>query len=184
MRAPGIAIVVLLATSAASASAFDLAHLMQLLAETPESRVPFVERKYSALLAEPLVSRGTLAYRRPDLVEKVVVSPRPERFRIEGDELFLYRDGTQRRVRLSSEPLLAAFAASLRGVLSGNATLLAEHYRLALEGTQEDWKLEMTPLDADISRYVAGIVVSGRAGRVGTLEVRESNGDRSVLTVN
>lgn len=184
MRAGVLAIVLLLSASARSAPDFDLARLMQLLRETPEAPVPFVERKFSAMLSEPLVSTGTLAYRRPDLVEKTVVSPRAERFRLEGDELVLTRDGKSRRVRLASEPLLAAFAAGLRGVLSGNAALLAEHHRLSLAGTQAAWTLEMTPLEAEVGRYVERIVVSGREGRVGTLEVREPNGDRSVMTVN
>lgn len=179
-----LAILLLAASTAGSAPVLDLARLMQMLAATPESQVAYTERKYSALLAEPLVSAGTLAYRRPDVVEKNVASPRAERFRIAGDELTVSREGTHRRLRLSGEPLLAAFAASLRGVLSGNAALLAEHYRLALEGTEPGWKLEMTPRDEETARYVERIVVSGRAGRVVTIEVREASGDRSVLTVD
>jgi hypothetical protein len=42
----------------------------------------------------------------------------------------------------------------------------------------------MTPIDEEIARYVERIVVSGRAGRVGQIEVREASGDRSVLTVH
>ena len=45
-------------------------------------------------------------------------------------------------------------------------------------------KLEMTPVDEEITRYVERIVVSGRAGRVAKIEVLEASGDRSVLTVN
>jgi outer membrane lipoprotein-sorting protein len=184
MRTAGLAILLLLAAPAGAAPAFDLPALMQLLAATPDSQVAFVERKYSSLLAEPLVSRGTLAFRRPDLVEKIVESPRPERFRIEGDELVLTREGRSRRVRLSSEPLVAAFAAGLRGVLAGDGALLAGHYALALEGTRSGWQLDLTPRDPDAARFVQRLVVSGREGRIAILEVREANGDRAVLTVN
>ena len=183
-RSTAFAILLLAAATAWTAPAFDVARLMQLLAETPSSEVSYVEKKYSALLSEPVVSSGTLAYRRPDVVEKNMEKPRRESFRIAGQELTFTRNGKVKRIALSSEPLLAAFAASLRGVLSGDAALLGEHYRLALTGTESDWKLEMTPIDEEITRYVERIVVSGRAGRVAQIEVREASGDRSVMTVN
>jgi hypothetical protein len=183
MRALALAIALLAVPPAWPAAAFDLARLMQLLSASPSSEVAYVERKYSALLAEPVVSSGTLSYVRPDVVEKTMTAPRREAYRIAGGELAVTRGGKQRRMALSSEPLLAAFAASLRGVLSGDAALLGAHYRLALEGGEGAWKLEMTPKDEEVARFVERIVVSGRAGSVATIEVRETGGDRSVLAV-
>src|SRR5512147_1608611 len=177
------AVLALPAPGRAQAAPFDLARLMQLLSRAPAVDVPYTETKYSSLLAEPIVSSGTLSYRRPDTVEKNMTAPRSERFRIAGEELIIVREGVERRFALSSQPLLQAFAASLRGVLAGDAALLASHYRLALEGGEHDWRLEMTPLEEDIGRYVERIIVSGRAGRIGEIEVREASGDRSVLQV-
>lgn len=188
-RLPAIALMsftVLLASSTGSlaqSGPFDLARLMQLLSLAPAVEVSYTERKYSSLLAEPIVSSGTLSYRRPDTVEKNMTTPRNERFRIAGEELIVVRNGAERRFPLSSQPLLQAFAASLRGVLAGDAALLGRHYRLALEGGEQDWRLEMTPLEEEIGRYVERVAVSGRAGRIGEIEVREASGDRSVLRV-
>ncbi len=192
MHLPRLAVVALIAFAALLASAtqgvaragnFDLVRLMQLLSLAPEAEVPYTERKYSSLLAEPIVSSGTLSYRRPDTVEKNMATPRSERFRIVGEDLIVVRNGAEQRFPLSSQPLLSAFAASLRGVLAGDAALLRSHYRLALEGEEQDWRLEMIPLDEEIGRYVERITVSGRAGRIGQIEVREASGDRSVLQV-
>lgn len=180
----GLAILLLAAGTAWTAPALDLARLMQLLSESASSEAPYVEKKFSALLSQPVVSSGTLVYRRPDVVEKNMAAPRRESYRIAGRELTVTRDGKEKRIALSSEPLLAASAASLRGVLSGDAKQLGEYFRLALDGTEGDWKLEMTPIDEDVTRYVQRIVVSGRAGLVRQIEVRETSGDRSVLTVN
>jgi len=181
-----IAFTALLASSAqslAQTGKFDLVRLMQLLSLAPAAEVPYTEKKYSSLLAEPIVSFGTLSYRRPDTVEKNMTAPRNERFRITGEELIVVRNGAERRFALSSQPLLSAFAASLRGVLAGDAALLRGHYRLALEGEEQGWQLAMIPLEEDISRYVERITVSGRAGLIGQIEVREASGDRSVLQV-
>ena len=192
MRLPRFAGVALIAFAALLASAtqsvaqagtFDLVRLMQLLSLAPEAEVPYTERKYSSLLAEPIVSSGTLLYRRPDTVEKNMAEPRSERFRIVGGDLIVVRNGAEQRFPLSSQPLLSAFAASLRGVLAGDAALLRSHYRLALEGYEQGWRLEMIPLEEEIGRYVERITVSGRAGRIEQIEVREASGDRSVLQV-
>lgn len=168
---------------AADAGPFDIARLMQLLGEAPESEVAYTEKKYSSLLAEPIVSSGTLRFRRPDTVEKNMTAPRTERFRIAGEELVMVRNGAERRFPISSQPLLSAFAASLRGVLAGDAALLRKHYRMTLEGLEQAWRLELLPVDAEITRYVERILVSGRAGRIELIETRESSGDRTVLQV-
>jgi hypothetical protein len=192
MRVPRRAGVALIAVAALLASAteslaqagnFDIVRLMQMLSLAPEGEVAYTEKKYSSLLSEPIVSSGTLSYRRPDAVEKNMVAPRSERFRIVGGDLIVVRNGAERRFPLSSQPLLAAFAASLRGVLAGDAALLRRHYNLALGGEEQGWRLEMIPLDAEISRYVERITVTGQAGRVEQIEVREASGDRSVLQV-
>ena len=66
---------------------------------------------------------------------------------------------------------------------SGDLALLRTHYQLSLQGDQPSWRLEMTPVDEEIGRYVQRIVVTGRAGRIEQIEVRETSGDRSVLQI-
>lgn len=179
-----IAAMAILSANIAQAENFDLMRLMQLLSLAPEGEVSYTEKKYSSLLTEPVVSSGTLAYRRPDTVEKSMLAPRKERFRIAGEELIVVRKGSEKRYPLSSQPLLSAFAASLRGVLGGDAGLLQRHYHLKLDGEEQRWRLDMTPIETEIGRYVEKITVSGHVGRIEQIEVRESSGDRSVLQVN
>lgn len=167
----------------AHAENFDLVRLMQLLSTTPAAEVPYTEKKYSSLLTEPVLSSGTLAFRRPDTVEKNMKVPRNEHYLITGEELVVMRGSTERRLPLSSQPLLSAFAASLRGVLTGDAVLLRKHYQLALEGEEQNWRLDLLPQDAGTTRYVERILVTGHAGHIDQIEVRESNGDRSVMQV-
>lgn len=169
--------------SIARADGFDLVRLMQVLAATPAMEVAYTEKKYSSLLSAPVVSSGRLLYRRPDVVEKNIESPRKERYRFAGDELLLMRNGAEKRISLSSQPLLSAFAASLRGVLGGDLALLGNYFQLSLQGEEPSWRLDMTPLDEETGRYVQRIVVSGRAGRIEQIEVHETSGDRSVLQV-
>ena len=177
------ALFLLTATGATRAQSLDLPRLMQLLAAAPAAEVPYTEKKFSSLLSAPVVSSGKLLYRRPDIVEKNIETPRKESYRFVGEELVVTRDGQERRIPLSSQPLLAAFAASLRGVLGGDIVLLRKHYELSLQGDEPSWRLDMLPIDEETRRYVQRVTVSGRAGRVGQIEVRESSGDHSVLKV-
>ena len=177
-------LLVLLTPWTAHADGFDLLRLMQLLSAAREAEVAYTEKKYSSLLSEPVTSSGTLTYRHPDTVEKNVKTPRKERLRIVGEDLIVLRNGAEKRIALSSQPLLAAFAASLRGVLAGDVALLRQYYRLILEGEETDWRLQMIPLEEEILRYVERITVSGRAGRILQIEVRESSGDRAVMQMH
>ena len=167
----------------AHADEFDLVQLMQLIAASPATEVSFSEKKYSNLLSAPVVSSGKLSYRRPDVVEKNIESPRAERYRFIGDELVLVRNGSEQRIALSRQPLLSAMAASLRGVLGGDLALLRNHYQLTLQGDAPSWRLDMLPIDAEVGRYLQRITASGHAGRIGQIEVRETSGDRSVLKI-
>lgn len=177
------ALFLLMATGATHAQSLDLPQLMQMLAAVPAVEVSFTEKKFSSLLSAPVVSSGKLLYRRPDTVEKNIETPRKESYRFAGEELVVTRNGKERRIPLSSQPLLAAFAASLRGVLGGDIVLLRKHYELSLQGDEPAWRLDMTPIDEETLKFVKRVTVSGRAGRVGQIEVLESSGDHSVLKV-
>ncbi|APV50462.1 hypothetical protein BWI17_12620 [Betaproteobacteria bacterium GR16-43] len=167
--------------SAAANAAFDEAELMRQLAATTEVQSAYTERKTSPLLAAPLDNSGTLTYRRPNVIEKNVASPRREKLRILADEVVVERNGQERRIAIASQPTLAAFAASLRGVLSGDSAVLRKYFKLRVSGAEEAWSLELVPIDAAVSRYVERVVVEGRGGRVGRIETFEVSGDRTVL---
>ncbi|MEP7154795.1 MAG: LolA-related protein [Betaproteobacteria bacterium] len=167
----------------ARAETLELPRLMQLLAAAPASEVAFSEKKFSSLLATPVISSGRLVYRRPDTVEKNIDLPKKERYVFTGDELIVTRNGADRRIPLSSQPLLSAFAASLRGTLGGNLPLLKSFFELTLQGDEQSWRLDMIPVDKEISRYVSRVTASGKSGMIAQIEVREASGDHSVMQI-
>lgn len=178
------ALAALLSLSAPALAAFDVAALMKRLAATEEVRASFVERKHSPVLVASIDSSGTLLYRRPDVVEKNVAKPRAQRLRILRDEVLIERDGRTRRIAFASQPAVAAFAASLRGVLSGDAAVLERYFRLQVSGDETRWSLELTPAEASVASFVERIVVGGRGGRVERIETFEASGDRTVLEIS
>ena len=188
-RRPGRLIVALLFAAGAGplcvtpAAAWGIAELMQGLAQRGAERATFVEKKYLAILDQPLESSGELRYVPPDRLEKRTLKPQPETAILERDLLTLERGNQKRTLRLREYPEIAVFIESIRSTLGGDRKALERVYRLELHGAQERWTLVMFPSDAKLAAMVLRIDVTGTRDRVRGIEILQADGDRSVLSV-
>jgi len=173
----------LAALSLPALAAWDVQQLMDSLAQNKSSRAAFVEKKYIAILDRPIESSGELVYSAPDGLEKLTFKPRPEAMVVKGDELSVKRGKQQHRLQLRAYPELAAFIDSIRGTLAGDRKALERNYRLSLEGAPERWTLRLLPLEEKTQAVVQRIVISGVRERVGSIEIVQADGDRSVMTI-
>jgi hypothetical protein len=169
--------------SAAAAADWTVPELMQSLAARGADRARFVEKKFIAILDQPVQSSGDLRYVPPDRLEKRTVSPKPELLVLERGVLTLERDKQKHTLRLADYPQIAAIVESLRGMLAGDRTALEKVYRLELHGTRERWTLVMLPSDAKLAELVLRIDVAGNGNSVRSIEIRQADGDRSVMTI-
>ena len=129
--------------------------LMQMLALVSESNASFVEVKTLALLTRPLRASGRLAYRRPAHLEKITQEPQAESLVVDGDKLTLTEAGTTpRAIDLNGEPIIHALVDSVRGTLSGDLAVLRRSYAVTMAGTVANWRLTLTPIDANIAGLV------------------------------
>ena len=167
----------------AAAADWGLAQLMQGLAQRGAERATFVEKKFIAILDQPVESSGELRYVPPDRLEKRTQKPRAETMVVDGDRLSIERGAQKHALRLSDYPDIAAFVDSLRGTLAGDRKALERVYRLELHGGAERWTLVMFPSDARLAAMVSRIDVAGTRDRVRSIEILQADGDRSLLTV-
>ena len=158
---------------------------MQMLASVESAQARFVETRHSALLKAPLVLQGTLAYRRPDRVEKHVLAPYDERIIVEGGRLTVDNRTRSRKqvLAVSSAPGLAALVESIRATRAGDLPALQRHFALQVEGTRERWTLILRPLDAQVGDYVVSLTLSGSGARISQVTIEETSGDRSVMEI-
>jgi hypothetical protein len=173
----------LLAAQATLAADWGISQLMQDLAQRGAERALFVEKKFLAILDQPLESSGELRYVPPDRLEKRTLKPKPELLVLDRDRLSVERGNQTHSLRLSDYPEIAAFVESLRGTLAGDRKALERVYRLELHGDRERWTLVMFPLDARLAAMVLRIDVTGTRDRVRSIEILQADGDRSVMTV-
>ena len=171
------------ALAAPAAAPWTLERLMQGLAQTRSARASFVEKKTMAVLERPLVSSGELSFTAPDKLEKRTLRPKPELLRLQGETLTLERAGRSTVLDLRSYPEAAAFVESIRGTLAGDRQALEALYRLQLEGVESSWVLTLTPADPAMRVLVERIRIAGRGAELSVIEIRQANGDGSLMSV-
>lgn len=164
-------------------AAWDVIQLMQGLAQNKSGRASFVEKKYIAVLEQPVESSGELLYTAPDRLEKRTLKPRPESMVIDSGNLTVERGKRRMLLRLQDYPELAAFTESIRGTLAGDIAALRRVYNLDLEGTPERWTLTLRPVETRMLAVVQRIRIGGSNAEVKTIEIEQADKDRSVMTI-
>ena len=157
--------------------------LLVLLAERRHDHVTFTEVQQLAILDRPLHSSGELLYDAPDRLEKRTLEPRREDLLLEHGMLSIERDHHRRSVALRDFPQAVPLVESLRATLAGDRAALARYFTVQFSGTLARWTLELTPTDATVERSVQHIVITGETDRIRTVQIRQSDGDTSTLTI-
>lgn len=168
---------------AAQAAPLSLDQLMGSLAKNRQGTATFTEKKYLALLDQPVQSSGELLFIAPAHLEKRTLKPRLESMVLDGDSLTLERDRRKRTLQLADYPEVAGMIESIRATLAGDRVALERLYRTALEGSSTGWTLVLTPLDPKVGAVVARIRMEGREDRVLLVEIQQADGDRSVMRI-
>lgn len=166
-----------------SSDAFTLEQVVTLLKEERESLVSFEEETYSSLLTRPLVVRGILRFLPPSTLEKEVLEPYRERYRIEGDQVTFEseRKHVKKTISLEAYPALRSFVEAFRASLAGDEVRLKQTYETTLDGDRRGWRLRLRPHDPMSQSIIDHILLSGAGGRIATITVRAADGDRSVM---
>lgn len=160
-----------------------LDRLMSVLAQRKQGTVPYVEEDYLAILDRPVKSSGVLVYEAPDRLEKRTLEPRKESLVLQGDRLTVERGRRTYRAQVSAYPQVAALVDAIRDTLAGNEQALEKVFKVTLTGTLEDWRLELVPLDESAAHEVRGVEIEGARDRIGSVEILQADGDRSVMTL-
>jgi hypothetical protein len=164
-------------------AAWDLDQLMKSLGANKASRATFVEKKYLAMLDAPVTSSGELLFTPPDRLERRTLKPRPESVVLEAGVMTMTRGQRQMVLQLQEYPAVAALTESIRATLAGDRQALEKHYTIKTEGTQDRWALVLVPREPRTRALVLEIRIEGERGEVRTVEIEQSDKDRSVMTI-
>jgi hypothetical protein len=162
---------------------WDLDQLMQSLATTRTGHASFIEKKSIAILDKPVESSGELFYNAPDRLEKRTLKPKAESMVLDKDKLIVEQRGKKHVLSLQSHPEIAAFIDSIRGTLAGDRTALERNYKLSMVGTQQDWNLNLLPLENKMKKVLTSIDISGSDNTLKTIAIKQADGDSSVMMI-
>jgi len=187
LRRPCVGVLILaLAACAAAAqttapTAFD--ELLQLLAARRHGHVTFTEVQQLAMLDRPLESSGELWYEAPDRLEKRTLKPKAQTLILEHGVLTARRGHRTYVMALRDYPQVVPFVESIRATLAGDRAALERFFRVQFDGTLAAWTLLLVPVDATLAGAVKDIRIEGERDVVRTVEIRQSDGDRSLLSI-
>ncbi len=181
-RTIGIGLLVLLG-AVASAAPDDLDDLLHLLAERRHGHADFVEQHFLALLSRPVESSGELIYEAPDRLEKRTLEPRPESLMLEGDVLSMRRGRHRHVLDLRAYPQILPFIESIRATLAGDRAALERTFRVEYAGSLDRWTLLLVPRESRIAGTVSQVRIDGSGEHLRHVEIRERDGDRSLMTL-
>lgn len=174
--APGLG-----AAEPTSGDALD--QVLQLLASHRHDHVTFTEVHQLAMLDHPLQSSGELLYDAPDRLEKRTLEPKPEDLLLEHGVLTVQRGSRTRVLSLQDYPQLVPLVESIRATLAGDRAALEHYFTVQFSGTLANWTLELRPYDAKVAHTLQKIRIHGERDAIRTVEIRQSDGDASLLTI-
>lgn len=161
----------------AAPSVFDLAQLMDMLAQVERSEVAFEETRHLAVLTAPIVRRGTLLYIRPDRLEMHVVAPIQETIAIVGSRIRVESPDGTRQWDLARQPVALAWIEAIRASLAGDTASLTRAFRVQLTGAPASWQLHLEPTAASVAAALARVDVRGHEAQLTRIEIVDGQGD-------
>jgi len=171
------------AGAAAAPPELDLTQLMGALAKVERSAAAFEETRHFAVLAVPMVRRGTLSYVRPDQLAMQVVTPFPETIEIVGSRIRVQSPDARREWDLAGQPVALAWIEAIRASLAGDAATLARLFRISLTGTIAAWEMRLEPIDARVAAALRQVVVRGSGVQLATIDIEDAQRDRIVIAL-
>ena len=162
------------------------AELFAQFAKMPGLEARYAEKKHVGLLTIPLQSNGILYFMRGGYLARLVQKPRPSLLAITPTQLRMEDENGVEVVDLRQSPEMRLFVTSLARVFSGDRKELGASYKMAFETQADDklgWTLLLTPRAKPLTNMVKSLRLRGRGYSVTQIEMREPNGDHSVMSV-
>ena len=172
-----------MAPARAATPGSDLDQVMGLLAMRQHGRVEFIEQHFLAVLKRPIESSGEMRYDAPDRLEKRTLKPRIETLVLTGDVLTVERAHSRRVMDLHAYPQVLPFIESIRATLAGDRGALERVFRVDFTGSVSRWTLTLVPLESKVKQSVSQVRIDGAGDQLLKVEIRQPDGDRSLMTL-
>jgi hypothetical protein len=80
-------------------------------------------------------------------------------------------------------PQIEPLVESMRATLAGDRAALERLFHLEFSGNAARWTLTLVPLDSTVKQLVAQVKIDGVHDQLIKVEIRQTDGDRSLMTL-
>ncbi len=170
----------LMTVSGQSALSADVVEkLSRAAADVETMTCRFVQTKHLSLLADEMVSRGTMSFKRPGLMRWEYTSPYSYRFVFDGDKVFVGNDSRSNVMDAKSNKMFGQIARIMISTVTGRLADAKADFDIAVGGTSESPILTLTPRRREIKQLLKSVdlVLDSSARMVTRISLREKNGD-------
>jgi hypothetical protein len=84
---------------------------------------------------------------------------------------------------LKAYPQIRPFVESIRATLAGDRAALERVFRVDYAGNLARWTLRLVPRDAQVAKTVSQVQIDGSRDSLLHVEIRDADGDRSLMTL-
>ena len=147
-------------------------------------RIRYQELRMIPALKIPIQSMGILEFLPPDTLIKTVERPVPSTYVLSSSEIKVKNEttGEEHSLKPESIPELAYIRSGLTSLLSGDKATLLAQWRVALGGTNREWKLNLIPDNRERSG-LRWVEFKGRNGLLKTIQIEALDGSKSTLSL-
>jgi outer membrane lipoprotein-sorting protein len=160
----------------------ELSEVLAKLAQIEALSAHFREEKRMPLLAEPMISEGTLHYAKPRLLVRHTEKPRKQSVLLRGDTLSFGDGSESQRISLSSQPALRVLVDTIVSVLAGDRAALEQAASVSIAPHEGGYRIKVVPKDAKMKRLVQVMSFDGKGAMLTRMEILDASGDTAVTT--
>ena len=153
--------------------------LTQTAASMQTMQCRFVQTKTMAMLAEPSVSEGTMAYVTPDKMRWEYVQPYSFALIVKGEQIIRITDGKAETIDPKQGRMYKGMSDLIMGSASGKKLFDTSVFDVKMFDDGEMWLAEMEPLRKDMKRMFAKLVFrfSKKTNVISSVDFIEPKGD-------
>jgi hypothetical protein len=174
-------------TEMAQRAALTLDELLARFRSIPGLYARYREDKRIALLAEPIVSEGTVHYAPPRRIARHGRVPTESHVVLDAESLRFGDGTTTRQVDLGASPVLRAIVESFLDVLAGDRAGLERSFIVDFHSRDggkrvPSWRLGLVPRTPALLAVLTEMSFEGEGLVVSRMRIREASGDEGVTT--
>lgn len=163
-----------------------LATIGKAVSELRSMQCGFVQTKHMSMLADRMVSHGTMHYLRPDKLRWEYTQPYTYLFLFNGTKVYVGNKNRNNVMDTASNKLFREIAGIMMSTVTGKALTDPESFSLDVEETGKEWRVTLVPKKKEMKRMFRQVmlVFHRTDASIAGVEIYEKNGDKTIISMS